>query len=43
VIPQIKQLPEPLRSQVRIAFAESCTIIWYALLGFAAVGFIASW
>jgi hypothetical protein len=42
IIPQIKNLPEPLRRDVRQAFAESTAVIWYALLGVAAIGLLSN-
>lgn len=41
-IPKIEFLPEPLRSEVQIAFAESLKTIWYVLIGLGAVGFAIS-
>ncbi|GAA5907394.1 MDR family MFS transporter [Sporobolomyces salmoneus] len=41
-IPVIKTLPEPLRSQVREAFADSIRTIWYAMIGVAGVAFLFS-
>ncbi|GAA6060654.1 hypothetical protein JCM10212_001210 [Sporobolomyces blumeae] len=42
VIPVIKGLPEPLRTQVRVAFADSIRTIWYFVLGVAGLGFVVS-
>jgi len=39
-IPIIASLPEPLRTQVRTAFAESLRVIWLVLIPFGGVGFI---
>jgi hypothetical protein len=39
-IPQIKGLPEPLRSQVRDAFAHSISTIWKTMIGIAGLGFL---
>ncbi|KAJ7598412.1 iron permease [Mycena floridula] len=39
-IPLIKDLPEPLRSQVRVAFASSMATIWKVMIGFAGAGLI---
>ncbi|KAJ6595827.1 MFS general substrate transporter [Mycena vulgaris] len=41
-IPRIASLEEPLRTQVRTAFAESIRVIWFVLVGVAAVGLLAS-
>ncbi|KAL7279432.1 hypothetical protein ACG7TL_007274 [Trametes sanguinea] len=42
IIPLIPNLEEPLRSEVRIAFAESMATIWKALAGISAAGFVAT-
>lgn len=42
VIPFIKRLPEPLRSQVQAAFANSISKIWIAVVIIGAVGFVAT-
>jgi len=39
-IPLIPNLPEPLRTQVRAAFAESMSVIWKTMIGFAGAGII---
>ncbi|KAI0833802.1 iron permease [Trametes gibbosa] len=39
-IPAIRALPEPLRTEVRAAFAQSMAVVWKAALGFAAAGFL---
>lgn len=41
-IPRIATLPEPLRSEVQVAFAESLKAIWYVLIGLGVVGFAIS-
>ncbi|KAM0753017.1 MFS general substrate transporter [Meredithblackwellia eburnea MCA 4105] len=41
-IPLIKDLSEPLRSEVRRAFSDSIHVIWYSCIGFALAGLIAS-
>ncbi|KZV81303.1 MFS general substrate transporter [Exidia glandulosa HHB12029] len=38
VIPKIKDLPEPVLSQVRKAFADSVRVIWWAIFGIAVFG-----
>lgn len=38
VIPVIPTLSEPLKTQVRVAFAESLRLIWFVLLGVAGAG-----
>lgn len=40
IIPKIPSLPEPLKSQVKSAFATSIAQIWYACIGVAGVGLI---
>lgn len=42
VIPQIPSLEEPLRSEVRAAFAQSMATIWKVLAGLSGAGFLAS-
>ncbi|KAG8888972.1 hypothetical protein FRB99_004040, partial [Tulasnella sp. 403] len=39
-IPQVPHLPEPLRTQVQEAFADSLKVIWYVLAAISAVGFL---
>ncbi|KAI0833798.1 iron permease [Trametes gibbosa] len=39
-IPVIHTLPEPLRTEVRVAFAESLSVVWKAMIGFSAAGFL---
>ncbi|KAK4698742.1 hypothetical protein P7C70_g7526, partial [Phenoliferia sp. Uapishka_3] len=41
-IPSIKNLAEPLRSEVRVAFGQSIRVIWIVLIPFGVIGFIAS-
>lgn len=41
-IPAIASLEEPLRSEVRNAFAESIRVIWQVLIGIAAMGMLSS-
>ena len=40
-IPIIKNLQEPLRTEVRAAFADSMSIIWKTMIGISALGLIA--
>lgn len=42
VIPVIQNLPEPLQTQVKNAFAESVAVFWQVLIGIAGMGFVAS-
>ncbi|KAG9050249.1 hypothetical protein FS837_006690 [Tulasnella sp. UAMH 9824] len=39
-IPQISGLPEPMRTEVRAAFASSLRVIWLAMIGICAVGLL---
>lgn len=41
-IPIIPSLPEPLRTEVRVAFAESIIVIWKVLIGIAGLGLVSS-
>lgn len=41
-IPQISTLAEPLRTQVRDAFAESLVVLWQVLLGISALGLLST-
>lgn len=42
-IPLIKDLPEPLRTAVRVAFADSLKVVWQVFLGITAMGLLSSW
>ena len=42
VIPVISTLDEPLRSEVRQAFAESLRVVWQVLIGIAGIGLLSS-
>ncbi|KAH9933611.1 iron permease [Epithele typhae] len=39
-IPLIPRLEEPLRTEVRVAFAESLAVVWKVIAGVAACGFV---
>ena len=39
-IPLIKNLPEPLRTQVRVAFADSMSVIWKTMVGICGAGLL---
>ena len=39
-IPVIPTLPEPTRTQVHEAFASSLSVVWKAMIGFSAAGFV---
>jgi hypothetical protein len=41
-IPQIASLSEPLKTQVRNAFADSLDVLWQVVVGIAAVGLVSS-
>ena len=40
-IPRIHQLPEPLRTEVRVAFADSVSTVWKIMVGFSGIGVLA--
>ncbi|KAF7340295.1 Iron permease [Mycena venus] len=42
IIPTIRSLQEPLRTQVRVAFAESMKVVWWTTTGIAGLGFLLS-
>lgn len=42
VVPVIPTLPEPLRTEVRVAFADSISVIWDVMAGIAGMGLLAS-
>jgi len=42
VVPQIRDLPQPLKDQVRAAFGNSTAVIWKVMAGIACVGVLAS-
>ncbi|KAL0954049.1 hypothetical protein HGRIS_005201 [Hohenbuehelia grisea] len=42
IIPQIRSLQEPLKGQVRVAFAESLRVVWQVLIGIGAIGLLVS-
>ncbi|KAJ7641541.1 major facilitator superfamily domain-containing protein [Roridomyces roridus] len=42
VIPSIRNLPQPLKDQVRHAFAGSLQVLWNVLAGIAGLGLVAS-
>ncbi|KAJ3487811.1 hypothetical protein NLI96_g3281 [Meripilus lineatus] len=37
-IPQIRTLPEPLRTEVRVAFADSMSLVWKVMVGISGLG-----
>ena len=41
-VSHIAALPEPLRSQVRVAFADGCRVVWIWMIPLAAVGLATS-
>jgi MFS family permease len=41
-IPLIAHLPEPLRTQIRTAFADSIRVIWLVMIPFGGIGLIAA-
>lgn len=40
-IPRIHLLPEPLRTEVRVAFADSMSMIWKVMIGISGLGILA--
>jgi hypothetical protein len=42
IIPQIRDLPQPLKQNVQVAFAESLGVVWKAVVGVSAVGLLSS-
>ncbi|KAI0750013.1 iron permease [Daedaleopsis nitida] len=43
VIPQIHNLAEPLKHQVRDAFAESLNVLWEVMIAVSGIGFLTAW
>jgi len=41
-IPQIRDLPEPIKNQVRVAFGESLAVFWKVLAGCVGLGLLVS-
>ena len=41
-ITQISSIPEPLRSAIRLAFADSLRVIWYIVIGLSGLGLLVS-
>ena len=41
-IPAISTLPEPLRGEVREAFADSMIVIWQVMIGISGIGLLSS-
>ncbi|KAF7356272.1 Efflux pump FUS6 [Mycena venus] len=42
IIPLIRTLPEPLKSQIQVAFADSLRVVWQVLIGVAGAGLLVS-
>ncbi|KIM86227.1 hypothetical protein PILCRDRAFT_65068 [Piloderma croceum F 1598] len=42
VIPLIRDLPQPLKQDVQVAFAESLRVVWKAVVGVSAAGLVSS-
>ncbi|CDO72013.1 hypothetical protein BN946_scf184943.g48 [Trametes cinnabarina] len=42
IIPQVPGLPEPLKDQVRDAFADSLKVLWEVMIAIAGVGFLSA-
>ncbi|KAI8977720.1 iron permease [Trametes punicea] len=43
VIPQIRDLPEPLKDSVRAAFADSLRVLWEVMIAVSGLGFLSTW
>ncbi|KAH8824449.1 major facilitator superfamily domain-containing protein [Flagelloscypha sp. PMI_526] len=39
-IQYIPRLPEPVRTEVKVAFAESLSVIWYVMIGISGIGLL---
>ncbi|KAJ7151953.1 iron permease [Mycena filopes] len=42
IIPLIRTLPQPLKGEIQIAFAESLRVVWQVLIGISGIDFLAS-
>ena len=42
-IPQIRALGEPLKDEVRDAFADSLDVLWEVMIAVSGVGFLSAW
>jgi hypothetical protein len=42
LIPTIKTFEEPLRTEVRVAFADSLRVVWEVIAGIGALGLVVS-
>ncbi|KAJ7250496.1 major facilitator superfamily domain-containing protein [Mycena haematopus] len=42
IIPLIRTLPEPLKGQIQVAFADSLRVVWQVLLGVSGAGLLVS-
>lgn len=42
IVPVIPTLEEPLRTQVRVAFADSLRILWFVMIGIGGLGLLSS-
>ena len=42
VVPGISGLPEPLRGEIRLAFAQGLSLLWKVLAGVSGAGLLAS-
>lgn len=40
IVPEIRYLDEPLKTTVRIAFAESLKVTWQVMIGISAIGLL---
>ena len=42
LIPQVPALPQPLKHEIQVAFAESLQVVWQVLIGVAGVGLLSA-
>ena len=41
IVPEIKHFPEPLKSELRGAFADSISVLWQSMIGISGIGLLA--
>ncbi|KAJ7191888.1 iron permease [Mycena pura] len=42
IIPLIRTLPEPLKSEIQVAFGKSLSVVWQVLIGVSSIGLLLS-
>jgi hypothetical protein len=42
IIPTISTLPQPLKDEVRIAFADAIQVVWHVFTGIGGIGLLSS-